>query len=444
MAISVDIKKLSGTNTWNNPIQMTIMDEDGSTVARVTGDPFIYEAGDTNTFTVYIDNIGEGSYTLCFEDRVFDENGLYYNIDFVNGTCHAYLSDMTVENLKVPSEYAGLDVIGLWSDSYENLTLKSIEIPASITYMEGGVFAFCDNLVSITVDPENPIYHSEGNCIIETASKLLIAGCSASVIPYDGSVTGIYYNAFYELHNLKSLVIPESVTEICGYAFRNCTGLESIVLPKALTVLQSFAFEGCSSLKSIVIPEKITDISAFLFYSCTSLENVIFEGSINSISSYAFYNCVSLKNLELPSTITEMGTDPFYGCDLLTENENGLFYVGNWLVGAEENIFDAIIRNGTFGIATNIFWAQTTLKTVYIPESVRYMGYYLFESCANLRTVTIENGVSYLGNGIFEGCVCLKEITFTGTKAQWNDLEKDAEWFHEHEITVICTDGEIT
>jgi hypothetical protein len=171
------------------------------------------------------------------------------------------------------------------------------------------------------------------------------------------------------------------------------------------------------------------------------LETVIFEGSINSISSYTFANCVSLKNLELPSTITEMGPGAFDGCDLLTENENGLLYVGNWLVGAEENVFDAIIRNGTVGIATNIFWAQTALKTVYIPASVRYMGAYLFESCSNLRTATIENGVAYLGQGIFSECLQLNKIIFTGTKAQWDALEKDSSWFNG-KLTVICTDKE--
>ena len=443
MAISVDITKIGGTNTWTNPIQMTVLDERGFTVATLKGDPFIYDAGDTTTFTVYIDNIGEGGYTLCFDDRVRDENGLYYNLDFMNGTCCAYLSDMTVENLKVPSEYAGFSVIGLCSDSYENHTLKSIEIPASVIYIDSGVFAFCDNLTSITIAQNNPVYHSAGNCIIETEPKLLIAGCSTSVIPSDGSVTCIDYNAFYELHNLKSLIIPESVTEILNYAFRNCTGLEYILLPDTLTDLASFAFEGCASLKSIVIPKNITDISAFLFYDCTSLETVIFEGPVNSISSYAFGNCISLKNLELPSTITQMGSDPFYNCDLLTENENGLLYVGNWLVGAQNNIFDAIIRNGTVGIATDIFWAQTTLKKAYIPASVRYMGYYLFESCANLRTVTIENGISYLGSGIFEDCYNLKELIFTGTRAQWDALEKDSFWFNGN-LTLICADKEET
>ena len=442
MTISVDIKKISGTNTWNNPIQMTVLDPNGFTVATLKGDPFVYEAGDTASFTVQVNNVGEGEYTLIFNDRIIDQNGLYYNFDFTQGTCHAYISDMTVENLKLSSEYAGFPIVRLCTDSYENSTLKSIEIPASVTYIESGVFAFCDNLTSITVAQNNPVYHSAGNCIIETASKQLIAGCAASVIPSDGSVTCISYNAFYELHNLKSIVIPESVTQILGYAFRNCTGLESVLLPDTLTVLESFVFEGCNSLKTVTIPKNITEIPAFLFYNCTSLETVIFEGPINSISSYTFANCVALKNLELPSTITEMGTDPFDGCILLTENENGLFYVGNWLVGAEDGIFDAIIRNGTVGIATNIFWAQTTLKTAYIPASVRYMGYYLFESCSNLRKVTIEHGVSYLSSGIFEGCSNLKEIVFTGTKAQWAAIEKESSWFSGGEITIVCTDGE--
>ena len=84
---------------------------------------------------------------------------------------------------------------------------------------------------------------------------------------------------------------------------------------------------------------------------------------------------------------------------------------------------------------------QTTLKTVSIPASVRYIGNYVFESCFNLRTVTIENGVSYLSRGIFSNCDSLNKIIFTGTKAQWAALEKDSDWLNGR-IKVVCTDGE--
>ena len=441
MMITVSGIKLSGPKTYQNPIKMTVLDPNGFIVGTLTGDPWAYESGDTFSYTVTLNNVGKGEYTLYFDERLCDTNGLYYNISENLNAFSAYLSNQTAENLAVPSSFLNMPVTALETSwNLENSSLKSIQIPACVTTIDSGIFSNCDNLTSVTIAQNNPVYHSSGNCIIETASKTLIAGCSASVIPADGSVICIDYSAFDGIHGLKNLVIPESITKILDGAFRNCTSLESIQFPDSLIYLGSMAFSGCQSLKSVTIPEKITELNAYLFSECTSLETVVFEGAVTAIYSGAFYLCSSLKNCDLPSSVTYISDYVFEGCAQLAEKENGLFYVGNWLVGAEDGIFDADIRNGTIGIAGGIFWSQTTLKTVYIPANVRYIGNYVFESCSNLRTVTIENGVPYLSRGIFNNCVRLKEIIFTGTKAQWNTMEKDSDWMNG-EITVICTDG---
>jgi hypothetical protein len=64
-----------------------------------------------------------------------------------------------------------------------------ITIPASVTSIGYAAFTSCGNLESLQVDEANSVYHSAGNCIIETNSKTLIVGCNASTIPTDGSVT---------------------------------------------------------------------------------------------------------------------------------------------------------------------------------------------------------------------------------------------------------------
>ncbi|MBE6664624.1 MAG: hypothetical protein E7603_00200 [Ruminococcaceae bacterium] len=442
MTITVRGIKLAGPKTYQNPIKMTVLAPNGFIAGTLTGDPWAYESGDTFSYTVTLNNVGDGEYTLCFDERLCDSNGLYYNISENLNAFSAYLSNQTVEHLVVPSSFLNLPVTALETPwNIENSSLKSIEIPACVTIIDGGIFSNCNNLTSITVAQNNPVYHSAGNCIIETASKTLIAGCSTSVIPADGSVTCIYYSAFDGIHGLKNIVIPEIVTKILDGAFQNCTSLESIQLPSSLIELGSMAFSGCRSLKSVTVPEKITELNAYLFSECTSLETVVFEGDVTDIYTGAFYLCSSLKTCDLPSSVTYISDYVFEGCTLLTEKENGLFYVGNWLVGAEDGIFDADIRMGTIGIAGNIFALQTTLKTVYIPASVRHIGNYVFESCSNLRKATIENGIDHLSAGLFANCYRLEKIIFTGTKAQWEALEKNSSWFNG-KLTVICTDGE--
>ena len=72
---------------------------------------------------------------------------------------------------------------------YNRSGLTSATIPDSVTSIGYGAFYGCTGLTSIVVEDGNPVYHSAGNCIIETDSKTLILGCKTSVIPDDGSVT---------------------------------------------------------------------------------------------------------------------------------------------------------------------------------------------------------------------------------------------------------------
>ena len=107
--------------------------------------------------------------------------------------------------------------------------LTSIVIPDSVTSIGDYVFWNCSVLTSIMVVEGNPVYHSAGNCLIETASGTLIAGCNSSVIPDDGSVTCIGDWAFYCCSGLTSITIPDSVTSIRGGAFFGCSAVTSVI-----------------------------------------------------------------------------------------------------------------------------------------------------------------------------------------------------------------------
>ena len=154
---------------------------------------------------------------------------------------------------------------------------SSAYIPAGVTSIRGDVFRACENLRQITVNVNNPVYHSSGNCLIETETGRLLQGCSTSVIPADGSVTELADHAFFRCRDLTGLVIPDSVTRIGDMVFYDCDGLTSLQLGKGVERIGENAFWGCIRLVSLVIPAAVSEIQIYAFSDCDALSRVTFE-----------------------------------------------------------------------------------------------------------------------------------------------------------------------
>ena len=206
-------------------------------------------------------------------------------------------------------------------------SLTSITIGNDVTSIGNRAFEDCSSLTSITVANGNPVYHSAGNCLIETGSKTLIAGCKNSIIPSDGSVTSIGRNAFFGCSSLTSITIPDSVTSIGDSAFYKCSKITSVTIGNGVTSIGDGAFWACSSLTSIEIPASVTSIGVAAFRYCYDLASIEIPDSVTSIGSLAFEDCGSLTSVTIPDSVISIGGSAFRGCSSLTsvtfENPNG-------------------------------------------------------------------------------------------------------------------------
>ncbi len=184
-------------------------------------------------------------------------------------------------------------------------SLVSITIGNSVTSIGNQAFYGCSSLKEITVANGNAKYHSNGNCIIETATKALVLGCQNSVIPDDGSVTNIDSYAFNGCSSLQSITIPNSVTIIGSSAFKNCSSLESITIGNSVTSIGNQAFYGCSKLASINYlgtieswcAGNIQGLGYLMDYGTSSktlsingkpVTELVIPSAVTSISSWAF------------------------------------------------------------------------------------------------------------------------------------------------------------
>ena len=164
--------------------------------------------------------------------------------------------------------------------------LTSITIPDSVTSIEDSAFWGCSGLTSIVVEEGNPVYHSDGNCLIETASKTLVVGCKTSVIPDDGSVTSIGDYAFSYCTSLTSITIPDSVTSIGECSFLFCTGLTSVTIGNGVTSIGYDAFYNCSGLTSVTFEGTVAEWNAinigyyYWNYNCPFTKVVCSDGTV--------------------------------------------------------------------------------------------------------------------------------------------------------------------
>ena len=126
-------------------------------------------------------------------------------------------------------------------------------------------------------------------------------GAEDVVIPneiYSYTVVSIAENTFSNNTTIKSVTIPESVTNIGAYSFYGCSNLESAVIPSSVTAIKAATFYGCTNLHEVTIPASVTQIAANAFNGCEDLTIKVESGSY--AETYAAENGIHIESADVP------------------------------------------------------------------------------------------------------------------------------------------------
>jgi hypothetical protein len=355
------------------------------------------------------------------------------------------------------------NVVGIGAQAFKNcISLTSITLPSSLTFINDYAFEFCNVLASITLPP---------------------------------SVTTIGKGAFKDCSVLTAFTIPSLVTSISDETFKNCSGiLNTITISNAVTSIGLNAFNGCKKITNITLPINVSSIGAGAFLNCdlftsynvdvshptyTSVSGVLFDKNSTTLINYpmgktgtsytvpttvlnigesAFEQNLNLTTITLsnvtqigvngfknsnfttftiPNSVTTIKKGAFSYCSKLTQFivdvthplfsvDNGVLYNKNKdkiiLYPVGKTISSYQILSSVLVIDKSTFHGAINLTSVVIPNTLTTIGEDAFRGCINIPILNIPSTVSSIGLNAFADCLGLRINFLSNTSLVFNIL----------------------
>lgn len=188
-----------------------------------------------------VTSIGSSAFAKCTSLKEFIiPEGATYISDYMFYMCLSLESAVIPNSVEVIGMRAFMNctslteinlhdgITKLCQGAFNNSGLVTVTVPSTVTEMESGVFAGCDNLVEVN--------------------------------------------------------LPSNLDTIPSSTFDGCSHLESITIPESVKLIESYAFEGCDNLASIIILSKDVEIGA---YGCIPTTTTIYGYEGSTAQAYA-------------------------------------------------------------------------------------------------------------------------------------------------------------
>lgn len=138
---------------------------------------------------------------------------------------------------------------------------------------------------------------------------------------FNNSTIGNNTPLFYNLTNIKSIIIPDTITTISDNAFHSCGTLITMTIPNSVVNIGYNAFQSCdikvlnydsnvafdyifinAPLETVNIGDLATTLSGNLD-RIQSIRNVIIGSNITSISNSVFVGCYGITSIIVKPTV---------------------------------------------------------------------------------------------------------------------------------------------
>lgn len=317
-------------------------------------------------------------------------------------------------------------------------SLKSIKLYDGITSI--GTHAFAGSGITELVLPDNNVsLEVEALQGMTSLEKVTISakqqsipdycfdGCTSLVNviwanPADGAKRpdiNLGFKAFINCKALNPITFPDANVTTAERVFEACGGAESIIWPgadKSLS-LGAYCFNNCRSLKEITTHASTKNIPYGCFQSCSSLKKFIMHPALESVGNQAFQYS-GLEEIEWNNKVHTLSSYAFNDCKLksLIIPEN-VKVIDSYCFESNKQLTELKLPSALDEWDYYSFQNCENLRTVEIPESYKLIPANSFYGCTNLASVTLHEGLERINASAFENCSGLENITLPATLA---------------------------
>lgn len=300
------------------------------------------------------------------------------------------MRQVKVGDIMMAAAYESYEIPGnAFSTDYSNgkKTLTEVYLPLNIKYIRDNAFYNCSNLRVVNLEECKKLISISSNAFNNTAIKS---------VTLPDSLTEMYYGAFAYCQSLERVDLSATkLTTIRNYSFGSNSKLQSVLFPKNITTIEDCAFQSCYALKSfdlsackvltsigrgafgscqlqsLIVPASLKSIGDNAFQSCSALKSVDLSACTNllSIGNALFNGCGSLITVRLPATLLTIGADAFSSCGIVgtielpasvtTIGENAFNYNSKLAFCKAASIVPPALGNTVF---------PSAMAAVFVPE----------------------------------------------------------------------------
>lgn len=239
-------------------------------------------------------------------------------------------------------------------------------------------------------------------------------------------VDKIARSAFEASYLIKTITLPDTITEIGDYAFLACTNLEFINLPDSLDIIGIDIFEGCEKLyyKS---ERGLKYINNWLVDGTKAeMSNGVLLDNTVGIFPGAFYGNETLKEFTIPNNVKKIYSDTFKESSIEKINiSKNVEYIDYTAFSFTNNLkeINVVEDNNHFKSIENVLYNKDVTELILYPSNRENPKYTIPSSVEKvydracmyneyLQELTLSSNLKVIGNQSFFGLSSLSVVNF--------------------------------